>query len=222
MIVLPNMGLVKWDSLSDYFSHEQLAANFEALDNHNHTSGKGVQIPYGGLAEQSVGKENLREGVIDITSSTYRTLRFGDGSYAESSTSTRYFNSTGGLEVNSAVAYTTGLFYLVNADFTATGFTPKLRLRAQCTTQGAAPAVTFTIGLYPVTAVSAGTFTIGTVITGSTIAFASPALNSLSTGVTSDLSLPTDGYYIVGVANTGTSAASSATGLHYQLQLHYV
>lgn len=63
MIVLPNMGLVKWDSINDSFSHEQLAANFQTIDEHNHTAGKGVQIPYGGLAEQSVGIENLRESV---------------------------------------------------------------------------------------------------------------------------------------------------------------
>lgn len=67
MIVLPNMGLVKWDSINDFFSHEQLAANFQALDEHNHIAGKGVPIPYGGLAEQSVGKENLREGAFDAS-----------------------------------------------------------------------------------------------------------------------------------------------------------
>lgn len=65
MIVLPNMGLVKWDSINDYFSHVQLAANMEALDSHNHTAGKGVQIPYGGLAEQSVSFSNLRSDVTE-------------------------------------------------------------------------------------------------------------------------------------------------------------
>lgn len=67
MIVLPNMGLVKWDSINDFFSHEQLAGNFQAIDEHNHTPGKGKQIPYGGLGEQSVGKENLREGAFDAS-----------------------------------------------------------------------------------------------------------------------------------------------------------
>lgn len=63
MIVLPNMGLVKWDTVNDNFSHEQLAANWTAVDEHDHTVGKGKSIPYGGLAEQSVGPENIREGV---------------------------------------------------------------------------------------------------------------------------------------------------------------
>lgn len=63
MIILPNMGLVKWDSINDFFSHEQLAANFAALDAHDHTLGKGKQIPLGGLAEQSVGPDNLTEEV---------------------------------------------------------------------------------------------------------------------------------------------------------------
>lgn len=64
MIVKPNMGLVVWDSINDYFSHVQLKSNFEALDEHDHTAGKGKKIAYGGLAEQSVGPENLREGVF--------------------------------------------------------------------------------------------------------------------------------------------------------------
>lgn len=64
MLVLPHMGLVKWNEVNDHFSHEQLAANFAALDGHDHTAGKGVKIPYGGLENLSVGPENLREGVF--------------------------------------------------------------------------------------------------------------------------------------------------------------
>lgn len=65
MLVLPNMGLVKWESLNDNFSHEQLAANWQLMDEHDHTSGKGKQIPFGGLAEGSVGYANLRSDVIE-------------------------------------------------------------------------------------------------------------------------------------------------------------
>lgn len=64
MLVLPNMGLVKWENINDNFSHEQLASNFSLLDEHDHTAGKGKQIPFGGLAEQSVGASNLRSGLL--------------------------------------------------------------------------------------------------------------------------------------------------------------
>jgi hypothetical protein len=63
-ITLPNMGLVKWDSLNDKFSHTQLAANIQALDDHDHTTGKGKQIPEGGLAPLSVSASNLQDGVF--------------------------------------------------------------------------------------------------------------------------------------------------------------
>ena len=64
MIVLPNMGLIKWDQIDDTFSHQQLAANFTLLDSHDHTAGKGKQIPAGGLAPLSVGASNLQDGAF--------------------------------------------------------------------------------------------------------------------------------------------------------------
>ncbi len=64
MIVLPNLGLVKWDLTNDLFSHDQLAANFQSLDDHDHTSGKGKQIPAGGLAPLSVSAANLQDSIF--------------------------------------------------------------------------------------------------------------------------------------------------------------
>lgn len=60
----PNMGLAIWDQLSDYFNHSELQANFEALDDHDHTTGKGTQIPEGGLAPGSVTALNLKDNAI--------------------------------------------------------------------------------------------------------------------------------------------------------------
>jgi len=62
--VTPSMGLVKWDSVADYFSHSQLAANFQSIDDHDHTSGKGKPIAYGGLAAQAVGSSELRANAV--------------------------------------------------------------------------------------------------------------------------------------------------------------
>lgn len=64
MIVLPNMGLVKWDQISDSFSHQQLASNFDVIDAHDHTPGKGKRIPLGGLAPLSVSLSNLQDNVF--------------------------------------------------------------------------------------------------------------------------------------------------------------
>jgi hypothetical protein len=65
MIVKPEMGLVVWTAVNDYFSHVQLAANFEALDAHNHTPGKGAKIGAGGIAEQAVEYSNLSAGAVE-------------------------------------------------------------------------------------------------------------------------------------------------------------
>jgi hypothetical protein len=48
------MGLVKWDALSDSYDHTQLAGNFQAIDVHDHTEGKGVRIPSGGIEDEAI------------------------------------------------------------------------------------------------------------------------------------------------------------------------
>src|SRR3954467_6216607 len=62
--VTTNMGLTKWNDTSDPFSHAQLADNWQLVSDHNHTPGKGVPIPYGGLGAQSVGSTQLRNGAV--------------------------------------------------------------------------------------------------------------------------------------------------------------
>lgn len=93
--ITDNMGLTVWDNVNDYFNHSELAANFEALDDHDHTTGKGVQVPAGGLAPASVSTANLINGSVtsdkildgtitedDLaspTSGSYRTIFEGKG-----------------------------------------------------------------------------------------------------------------------------------------------
>lgn len=62
-----NMNLVKWPDLTDNFSHTELATNFDLIDSHDHTTGKGVQIPYGGLAALSVDQAVLRDASVGTT-----------------------------------------------------------------------------------------------------------------------------------------------------------
>lgn len=48
------MGLTKWDLASDPYDHNQLAANFGAIDTHDHSAGKGVKIGSGGIANSAI------------------------------------------------------------------------------------------------------------------------------------------------------------------------
>ena len=43
-LITPNMSLTVWNSLTDKYDHSQLAANFVALDQHDHSPGRGAQI----------------------------------------------------------------------------------------------------------------------------------------------------------------------------------
>ena len=62
-----NMSLIKWTALSDRFNYLQLADNFEKLDAHDHTSGKGVQIPEMGLAPESVSASKLQVDAVETS-----------------------------------------------------------------------------------------------------------------------------------------------------------
>lgn len=54
MFITVNMGLTAWDLGSDQYDHAQLANNFALIDQHNHASGKGVQIPGTGIVDGAI------------------------------------------------------------------------------------------------------------------------------------------------------------------------
>lgn len=64
MITTPNMGLTKWDLGGDAYDHSQLAANFGAIDLHDHTTGKGVKIPAGGIADGAITTSLIGLGAV--------------------------------------------------------------------------------------------------------------------------------------------------------------
>jgi hypothetical protein len=59
------MNLTAWTATTDPYSHVQLADNFRSIDAHDHSSGKGVQIPTGGLANQSVTEPKLAQPAVN-------------------------------------------------------------------------------------------------------------------------------------------------------------
>ena len=117
--------------------------------------------------------------------------------------------------------------YLRSTDFpTIDSVAPSLlRLSAELNVNDVAPTGNFTFGLYPVTrpATSGGAgldiYTLGTVVTGSTIAFTAPAADSANQGVSSAFAVPADGYYVIGVVTTATVAASSHLHLNARLEM---
>lgn len=62
-----NMSLTTWPDLTDAFDHDALAANFDAIDTHDHTTSKGVKVGVGGLANLTVGTAQIQNTAV-ITS----------------------------------------------------------------------------------------------------------------------------------------------------------
>jgi hypothetical protein len=70
----PNMSLRVWDLSTDGYSHAELAANWNKVDTHDHSPGKGVKIGTSGilngaitgalLADNSVGSAKIIDGSI--------------------------------------------------------------------------------------------------------------------------------------------------------------
>lgn len=56
---LPQMGLTTWNLQGDLYNFAQQAQNLNIINYHDHTAGKGVPIPEGGLAPNSVGPREI-------------------------------------------------------------------------------------------------------------------------------------------------------------------
>lgn len=57
--VLPKMGLRAWTQLSDPYDHDQLADNMMKLDFHDHSPGRGSQLPTEALNNEAVTSAKL-------------------------------------------------------------------------------------------------------------------------------------------------------------------
>ena len=77
MAITTNMGLTTWAS-GDSFNDAQLRANWQAVDLHDHTTGKGKPIPANGLQKDSVTETKIADGsvtsdkIVDASVSQYK------------------------------------------------------------------------------------------------------------------------------------------------------
>lgn len=63
-ITTTNMGLVKWSELTDPYDHTQLSGNFQKIDEHDHTTGKGARLSGASLTGESIGTIQLANGSV--------------------------------------------------------------------------------------------------------------------------------------------------------------
>jgi hypothetical protein len=135
---------------------------------------------------------------------------------------TKYFMVSGQTNITApnpqanAAANFPFLFVVNSSDMAGSG-TTKMRLSAVCITQ-TEPAVTVTVGLYPVT--GGATQSLGTVVEGSTIPFESPAALSDTSKSSGDFTPPSNGIYALGYTVSGTPSAAFA--LQAKAEYHHV
>lgn len=177
-------------------------------------------------------------GIVDSklaspNNSAYKTILSADTFVSGDAAAGTYMmgrspRTSGTAIANSADAncvYVPPVIYFDNDDYTVGGLTQKLRLRAQVLANATQPAITFTFGLYPVTVAGTAdnlTITLGTVVSSSTVAAASPTASTANSYVNSDFTIPSDGAFTLAVVTSAQLTNNAAVSLHAQLQTRNV
>jgi hypothetical protein len=63
-VVTTHMTLTTWPAPTDEFDYTELADNFNAIDAHDHTPGKGTQVPTAGIANLAVTTGKLADDAV--------------------------------------------------------------------------------------------------------------------------------------------------------------
>lgn len=192
------------------------------------------------LVNGNIESANITDGTIvdaDMAASipaysTYKTLveRSGRSSTAAAAATYVIPDDAGGTmrAAGDVACFTTALFYLDPADYTAGTRATKYRLRATITVNAAAPTTNWTVGLYPVGgwggASGAGPIitSLGVVASGSTVLFTAPSASSPATGSSGDFTPPSASWFVLAVVNSGAAAAGSVVSVNAQLQMRQV
>jgi hypothetical protein len=247
MITTPSMGLKRWDQPNDVFSYTELSDNFAAIDVHDHSSGKGVQISTGGIANLAIDNTKLANSAVSgakIAAATvadsnlaspnngaWKTIfqaNFRTGS--TESAGTLYVPIAGSGQLIASGTTTTGgvpMLVFNPSHYSVAGKTLQLRLLIGCLVNNVAPAITITANLRVISSTvgSGGSgainYTVGSAVSGSDVAFVSPAANA-SVQNSAIFTPPVAGNYALGAIVSGAPAANSGTNLTASIQYAHV
>lgn len=253
-ITTPSMGLKRWDQPNDLFSYVELSDNFATIDVHDHSTGKGVQIPAAGIQNLSIDSTKLANDAVTNTkipvntitgdrvqsatladtklaspnNTVYRHLYVANAAVSSLASATTYGFSNTGVAVASGVSGTVNIPILLwtAADYLVANKNTRMRLVVSIGVNTVAPTDTLTFGLSPVSAVGGASgqssYTLGAHVTGSTVAFVTPAANVATSTSGADFVPPADGRYAITVIPTGAQAAGSVVTLTASFQIHHV
>lgn len=141
------MGLRVWDTLNDPYDHDQLADNWAKVDQHDHTSNRGVQIPTDGLADGAVSAAKLASGLDPTAAFTsYRNVSSEHHGVlaASAAATTRVVPVQDGTGSIVSLSVATAPYYAIPIDvseFAISGRTTLFRLKLTLFTGTPAPGV---------------------------------------------------------------------------------
>jgi hypothetical protein len=218
--VTGHMGLYGWNQQTDLFDHTQLANNWAKVDYHDHTPGRGVQIPTDGIEDRAITPAKLDLSVDPSAAyGTYRLVAERSGLMTGGSTSQTYILNTSGANVTAlGTAWAVGaMFYMDPNDWVAAGRQVKLRQRASVVTNAVNPTQNFTFRIARVAAWggasgSGATPTSLTLIGGSTLLISNPGATGTAVDAV-EFVAPVAGWYLSVCAPDATIAAGAHTTL---------
>lgn len=76
-IVSPNLSLAIWNLPGDRYNHDQLADNWAKVDFHDHSPGRGIQIPTEGIKDGAITAAKIAPGANAIQDGSVTTSKFG-------------------------------------------------------------------------------------------------------------------------------------------------
>jgi hypothetical protein len=217
----PKMSLRMWDQLNDPFSHDQLADNMLKIDFHDHTPGRGVQIPTEGIADGAITPIKAASSLDPSPAyMAYKVIKSASGSIGASAAASIYAMSENSPAASTMVSDRTAPFWFDPADYAISGRTVKLRLTWTIVNGANAPATTFTTGLSgPLTWSGGLAGNFNTYIAGTGTTFTTPAAGTSTTTVLSDITAPAAGLYALGFTTSVAASASAATVIRAMIQL---
>lgn len=195
-----------------------------------------ARTPTAHAASHAAAGSDALSGITDTqlaspNSSVFHRLASVVGQIGSAATAaTRILGAgTGGIITSGAASSVSFPLFvpIFAADFSVSGKTAKLRVRAALSANAVTPTGNYTVGLYPVSSVggasaSGNSTTVGTVVASTTVLFSGPTASTLASGVSSEVSLPSDGWYVLGVVSSGTVATGSSVVIAAHLDLHFV
>lgn len=242
-VTTTNMALTSWNLASDTFQRAQLHANWLVVDAHDHTTGKGVQIPTAGIANgavtgakiaaSTIGASNIAAASIPDASlaspmnAAYKPISYTQGNWDGTSGTWGLAVMNGGL-LTSAGTNHAGLLVIpwVNADYAVPGMTTKLRMRYNWARNSvAASGSTAILCSLRTLGASSGTagnivYTFGSSVLASQYTIASAAVNAVGTSTSTDFTLA-DGNYFFSFSSPSVSPAGFGISIGMTLQVHH-